>query len=130
MKTIRYSQLVMPQDANVFGTLFGGQMVSWMDISASKAVHRFLKDTKAELALTRAIDAIEFKEPVHVGNWVNFEAKILETGKSSIVIQINAFKESHNIENVLACKAMFTFVSVKRDSAGNFIKVNHNKKPE
>ena len=40
---IKYSQLVMPQDANVLGTLFGGQMVSWMDISASKAVHRFLK---------------------------------------------------------------------------------------
>ena len=99
-------------------------MVSWMDISASKAVHRFLKDTKAELALTRAIDAIEFKEPVYVGNWVNFEAKILETGKSSIVIQINAFKESHHIEKVLACKAIFTFVSVKRDSNGKFIKVN------
>ena len=74
---IRYSQLVMPQDANVLGTLFGGQMVSWMDISASKAVHRFLKDTNADAALTRAIDAIEFKEPVHVGNWVNFEAKII-----------------------------------------------------
>ncbi|MBT3849107.1 MAG: acyl-CoA thioesterase, partial [Candidatus Marinimicrobia bacterium] len=33
----RYSQLVMPQDANVVGTLFGGQMVSWMDIAAAKA---------------------------------------------------------------------------------------------
>ncbi|GIS55094.1 hypothetical protein Ct9H90mP29_21360 [bacterium] len=43
---IRYSQLVMPQDANVLGTLFGGQMVSWMDISASKAVHRFFKKYK------------------------------------------------------------------------------------
>ncbi len=32
----RYSQLVMPQDANVVGTLFGGQMVSWMDIAAAK----------------------------------------------------------------------------------------------
>ena len=69
---IKYSQLVMPQDANVLGTLFGGQMVSWMDISASKAVHRFLKDTEADAALTRAIDAIEFREPVYVGNWVNF----------------------------------------------------------
>ncbi len=126
----RYSQLVMPQDANVVGTLFGGKMVSWMDVSASKAVHRFLKDTKAELALTRAIDAIEFKEPVYVGNWVNFEAKILETGKSSIVIQINAFKESHHIEKVLACKATFTFVSVKKNSDETFIKVNHNKRPE
>ena len=126
----RYSQLVMPQDANVVGTLFGGKMVSWMDVSASKAVHRFLKDTKAELALTRAIDAIEFKEPVYVGNWVNFEAKILETGKSSIVIQINAFKESHHIEKVLACKATFTFVSVKKNSDETFMKVNHNKRPE
>lgn len=126
----RYSQLVMPQDANVVGTLFGGKMVSWMDVSASKAVHRFLKDTKAEHALTRAIDAIEFKEPVYVGNWVNFEAKILETGKSSIVIQINAFKESHHIEKVLACKATFTFVSVKKNSDETFMKVNHNKRPE
>ena len=126
----RYSQLVMPQDANVVGTLFGGQMVSWMDISASKAVHRFLKDTKAKLALTRAIDAIEFKEPVYVGNWVNFEAKILETGSSSIVIQINAYKESQHIEKVLACKAIFTFVSVKKAPDGTFSKVNHNKEPE
>ena len=42
----RYSQLVMPQDANVVGTLFGGQMVSWMDIAAAKSVvHAFLPDT-------------------------------------------------------------------------------------
>ncbi|MGY8782819.1 MAG: acyl-CoA thioesterase [Fidelibacterota bacterium] len=126
----RYSQLVMPQDANVVGTLFGGQMVSWMDISASKAVHRFLKDTEAELALTRAIDAIEFKEPVYVGNWVNFEASISKAGKSSIVIQINAFKESHEIDKVLACTALFTFVSVKKLGDGTFKKINHNKLPE
>jgi len=40
---VRYSQLVMPQDANVVGTLFGGQMISWMDIAVSKAAHRILK---------------------------------------------------------------------------------------
>ena len=57
-----------------------GQMASWMDISASKAVHRFLKGTNADAAfLNRAIDAIEFKQPVHVGDWVNFEAKIIST---------------------------------------------------
>ena len=97
---IKYSQLVMPQDANVLGTLFGGQMVSWMDISASKAVHRFLKDTEADAALTRAIDAIEFREPVYVGNWVNFEAQIISTGNSSIVIQIDAYKETKNVERL------------------------------
>ena len=46
---IKYSQIVMPQDANVLGTLFGGQMVSWMDIAAAKAVHRFLKEPQLML---------------------------------------------------------------------------------
>ena len=124
---IRYSQLVMPQDANVLGTLFGGQMVSWMDISASKAVHRFLKDTNADAALTRAIDAIEFKEPVHVGNWVNFEAKIISTGVSSIHIQIDAYKETKELDKLLACTARFTFVSVKKLQDGTYEKVDHNK---
>ena len=64
------------------------------------------------------------------GEFEFIEAKILETGKSSIVIQINAFKESHHIEKVLACKATFTFVSVKKNTDGTFMKVNHNKKPE
>ena len=123
----RYSELVMPQDANVVGTLFGGQMVSWMDISAAKAVHRFLKDTEADTALTRAIDAIEFKEPVYVGNWVNFEANIIKVGKSSIIIQVNAYKEDSKEEPVLACKAIFTMVTVKKLNSGLFKKVNHNK---
>tara|TARA_Y100000590_G_scaffold268727_1_gene301778 strand:+ start:153 stop:512 length:360 start_codon:yes stop_codon:yes gene_type:complete len=117
----------MPQDANVLGTLFGGQMVSWMDISASKAVHRFLKDTNADAALTRAIDAIEFKEPVYVGNWVNFEAIIISTGRSSIEIQIDAYKETKDIDKLLACTAKFTFVSVKRLQNGTFEKIDHNK---
>lgn len=123
----RYSQLVMPQDANVVGTLFGGQMVSWMDIAAAKSVHRFLKDTPVDSALTRAIDAIEFKEPVYVGNWVNFESKIIKTGKSSIVIQVDAYKESNKDEPILACKAQFTMVSVKKFEDGLFKKIEHNK---
>ena len=69
----------MPQDANVIGTLFGGQMVSWMDIAAAKAAHRYLKNTNVDAAVTRAIDTIEFTQPVHVGDWVNFNAKIIET---------------------------------------------------
>ena len=124
---VKYSQLVMPQDANVLCTLFGGQMVSWMDISASKAVHRFLKGTNADAALTRAIDAIEFKQPVHVGDWVNFEAKIISTGNSSIIIQIDAYKETKKHEKLLACTAKFTFVSVRRLSEGQYEKINHNK---
>lgn len=124
---IKYSQIVMPQDANVLNTLFGGQMVSWMDIAAAKAVHRFLKGTPADAALTRAIDAIEFKETVHVGNWVNFESQVISTGKSSINIQVDAYKETNNVERLLACTARFTFVSVKKSVDGSYLKIEHNK---
>tara|TARA_B100000029_G_scaffold212910_3_gene210932 strand:- start:722 stop:1111 length:390 start_codon:yes stop_codon:yes gene_type:complete len=125
MIVTRYSQLVMPQDANVVGTLFGGQMVSWMDIAAAKAAHRFLKGSEAEVAVTRAIDSIEFQQPVYVGNWVNFEAKIIKTGNSSIVIQVDAFKENQTEENVLACSAKFTMVSVKKMADGTYQKIHH-----
>ena len=127
MMISRYSQLVMPQDANVVGTLFGGQMVSWMDIAAAKSAFRFLKDTEAEVAVTRAIDSIEFTKPVHVGNWVNFESRIIKTGNSSIVIQVDAFKESHDEDNTLACTAIFTMVSVKKGLNGSYQKINHQK---
>ena len=123
----RYSQLVMPQDANVVGTLFGGQMVSWMDIAAAKATHRFLKGTDAEVAVTRAIDSIEFTQPIYVGNWVNFKAEIIETGSSSIKIKVDAFKENHKTNQILACTALFTMVSIKKLSKGSYQKVDHNK---
>ena len=87
----------------------------------------FLKKSKADAALTRAIDAIEFKETVHVGDWVNFEANIISTGKSSIVIKIDAYKESKEIEKTLACTARFTFVSVQKDQFGTYKKFNHNQ---
>tara|TARA_B000000557_G_scaffold245411_1_gene227714 strand:- start:43 stop:432 length:390 start_codon:yes stop_codon:yes gene_type:complete len=127
MDITRYSELVMPQDANVVGTLFGGQMVSWMDIAAAKAAFRFLKGTEADVAVTRAIDSIEFSQPVYVGNWVSFEAKIIDTGNSSIIIQVDAYKENHEDEKILACTALFTMVSVQKIAEGSYRKINHNK---
>ena len=117
----------MPQDANVIGTLFGGQMISWMDIAASKAAHRLLKGTKADAVVTRAIDATEFKNPVHVGEWVNFEADIVSTGTSSMTISVKAYAEGRHDERRLACIAEFTMVAVRKKKDGNYEKVSHGK---
>ena len=117
----------MPQDANVLGTLFGSPDGIVDGYFCIEGCSPFLKDTNADAALTRAIDAIEFKEPVHVGNWVNFEAKIISTGRSSIHIQIDAYKETKELDKLLACTARFTFVSVKKLQDGTYEKVDHNK---
>ena len=117
----------MPQDANVIGTLFGGQMISWMDIAASKAAHRLLKGTAADAAVTRAIDATEFKAPVHVGEWVNFESTFVSLGISSMVILVKAYAEGRHDNRRLACIAEFTMVAICRKKDGKYEKVSHGK---
>lgn len=124
---VRYSQLVMPQDANVVGTLFGGQMISWMDIAVSKAAHRILKNSPADSAVTRAIDATEFKEPVYVGEWVNFEAVVTKLGKTSIKVNVKAYAEGRHDDRRLACVAEFTMVSVKQQEDESYIKCIHSQ---
>ena len=126
-ETVRYSQLVMPQDANVIGTLFGGQMISWMDIAVSKAAHRILKNSPADAAVTRAIDATEFKEPVHVGEWVNFEAVVTGLGKTSIKVEVKAFAEGRHDQRRLACISEFTMVAVKEQADGSYTKCIHGQ---
>ena len=124
---VRYSQLVMPQDANVVGTLFGGQMISWMDIAVSKASHRILKNSLADAAVTRAINATEFREPVYVGEWVNFEAIVTKLGKTSIVVNVKAYAEGRHGDRRLACVSEFTMVAVKQQENGSYTKCIHGQ---
>jgi len=123
----RYSQLVMPNNINSLNTLFGGQMISWMDLAASKVSFRFLRDTKAQCAVTRAIDEVEFKEPVFAGEWVTMNATIISVGDSSIKIEVKAFAEGPSSQDRLVCSAIITMVSVIEETKGNFVKFDHNK---
>ena len=123
----RYSQLVMPNHINNLHTLFGGQMISWMDLAASKVSFRFLRDTKAQGAVTRAIDEVEFKEPVFSGEWVTMNATIISVGNSSIKIEVEAFAEGPDSQDRLVCSSIITMVSVIEKTKGNFVKFDHNK---
>ena len=123
----RYSQLVMPNHINNLHTLFGGQMISWMDLAASKVSFRFLRDTKAQGAVTRAIDEVEFKEPVLSGEWVTMNATIFSVGNSSIKIEVEAFAEGPDSQDRLVCSSIITMVSVIEETKGNFVKFDHKK---
>ncbi len=128
MSTIaHYSQLVMPDHLNNVGTLFGGQMISWMDIAAAKTAYRFLRGTGAWGAVTRAIDEVEFTEPVSGGEWVTFTGTVVCAGKSSIQIKVTADVESSDKDRRLACAAIITMVAVKKNNQGDFVKFQHNK---
>jgi len=122
----KYSELVQHQHINTVDTLFGGYMLAWLDLAAGKASNRFLKDTEAWGAVTRAMDSVEFKEPVFLGDWVNCEAIVYEAGKSSIKISVKAYAESKLHGKRIACTANFTFVAVIKNENDEFVKYDHN----
>ncbi len=128
--TAQYSQLVMPDHINNVGTLFGGQLVSWMDMAAAKTCHRFLKGTKAWGVVTKVIQEVEFSQPIHAGDWVTFRGIVVKAGKSSIVVKIDAYAEGHQEDERLACTAKIIMVAVRKDDDGNFVKFEHGKSLE
>ena len=117
----------MPDDANNVGTLFGGQMISWMDLAAAKVAYRFLQSTGVDGALTRAIEKVEFREPVYPGEWVNFEGFVSKAGNSSFEVVIDAYAEGLKVKKRLACTAIITMVAVKKDSNDEYVKFPHGR---
>ena len=123
----KYSQFVMPDHINVVGTLFGGQMIAWVDLAAAKVSHRLLNGTDVDGAVTRTIEQVEFKEPVYLGDWVNFTAIVVDIGTTSYKIKVEAYAEGRNSEPRLACVATVVMVSVKKDNDGKYHKIPHGK---
>ncbi len=127
MNTIsEYSELVQPTHINTAGTLFGGYMLAWLDLAAAKAASEFLEETDAWGAVTRALDKVEFREPVYLGDWVKCKSQIIETGNTSVKVQVQAFAQSKDHGKRLACTADITFVAVIKNSEGDLVSFNHN----
>ena len=118
-KVSEFSELVQPTHINTAGTLFGGYMLSWLDLAAAKAASEFLEETDA-------LDKVEFKEPVYLGDWVKCKSTIIATGNTSVKVQVKAFAESKDHGKRLACTADITFVAVIKDENGKLVSFKHN----
>ena len=78
-----------PRDANMGGTIFGGWIMSHVDIAGSIPA---LERAKGAV-VTRAVDSFEFKKPVFIGDLVSCYADIVSTGKSSINVRVEVYAE-------------------------------------
>lgn len=104
--------IAMPADTNPTGDIFGGWLMSQMDLAAGNAAARH----SAGRAVTVAVDAMTFNRPVFVGDEVSVYARLVKTGRSSMSIHVEAWRrprESH--ETVKVTQAAFTFVAVGAD---------------
>jgi acyl-CoA thioesterase YciA len=105
---------MMPRDTNKHGTIFGGVLLANIDVAGAIAAQRELQlrggNPKASF-VTVAINRVEFKKPVFVGDVVRFETAIVRIGRTSMTVHIDVFAE-RGAEVIHVTSAEGVFVGV------------------
>jgi acyl-CoA hydrolase len=108
-----HSFTVFPQDLNYADTLFGGCVMSHMDVAGVKVVRRAIYETDCDGAVTASVDKIDFNKPAFLGDLITMKADIKALGRSSIQVKITVTRESQTGDIEEICAANFTFVTMK-----------------
>jgi acyl-CoA thioesterase YciA len=106
--------IAMPKDTNANGDIFGGWLVSQMDLAAGIAMKRIARGRSA----TVAIKNVNFLSPVKVGSTVSCHAEVREIGRSSAHINIEVWTFSAGADEALRKVAEGLFVFVAIDEQG------------
>ena len=119
-KTVKESQvemteLVLPSHTNQLGSIFGGQVMSWIDIAAAICATRHARS----VCVTASIDALHFVAPVKLGHIVCISASVNYAGNTSMEIGVRLDSEDpHSGKRTHVATAYLTFVAL-----------DHNGKP-
>lgn len=107
--------LAMPADTNANGDIFGGWLMSQMDIGGTILA----KELAQGRVVTVRVDGMTFLKPVAVGDVICCYAKCLKTGNSSLTINIEVWVKKVSSEPIgqryRATEAVFTYVAVDND---------------
>ncbi|MGC6400858.1 acyl-CoA thioesterase [Sphingomonas sp. FW199] len=99
----------MPADANPYGDIFGGWLMSVMDMAAGLVAARRAKGR----AVTIAVDAMQFHRPVGVGDEVSVYADLIKVGRTSLTIQVESWcRDRHGEQLCKVTEARFVFVAI------------------
>lgn len=114
--------VAMPADTNPSGDIFGGWLMSQMDLAAGSVAAL----TSGGRSATIAVDAMIFHRPVKVGDEVSLYASLVRIGRTSMTIHVDAWRRPRaSTKSEMVTEANFTFVAL--DAAGNPVLV---KRPE
>jgi len=107
--------LLLPKDTNAHGTIFGGVILSHIDLASAVEARK----TAARRWVTKAMRAVEFHEPVFLGDIVNFFTETVRVGRTSITVRVSVEAErwgGGQGEHVKVTEAEVVLVAV--DEAG------------
>jgi acyl-CoA thioesterase YciA len=101
--------VAMPADANPSGDIFGGWLLSQMDVAGGIIAHRIAVGRTA----TVAVDAMKFHLPVFVGDVLCCYAAVARIGRTSIAVKVEAWAERRNSTlRVKVTEGVFTYVAI------------------
>lgn len=104
--------LAMPADTNPAGDIFGGWLLSQMDIAGGETAAK----RAGGRTVTVGIEAMTFHLPVFVGDMVGFYAEVVRTGRTSITVRVEAWAERRGtLERVRVTEGVFTYVAIGPD---------------
>ena len=111
--------IAMPADANANGDIFGGWLMSQMDLAAGNLAVRVAHGR----CVTVAVEAMSFLRPVKVGDEVTVYCELLSTGRSSMNISVEAWRRERSEEDDhQVTKAVFKFVAIDAEGRSRPIK--------
>lgn len=106
------TEMVLPSDTNALGTIFGGKVVSLIDIAAAMAAGKHSRS----VVVTASIDALHFISPVKLGEYIHIKASVNYAGRTSMEIGVRVDKENPLTgEMAHTATAYLTFVAIDAD---------------
>ncbi len=100
----------MPADTNSAGTIFGGWIMSQVDIAGSIAA---LERARGRI-VTVAVNSFEFHQPVFVGDLVSCYAEVIRVGRTSITVKVEVYAQRSpaKVETIKVTEAVLTYVAL------------------
>jgi acyl-CoA hydrolase len=106
------TEVVLPNDTNHVGNLFGGKLMQWVDITAAIAAQRHC----GRVVVTAAINNVSFDNPIKMNSIVTLEAKVSRSFTSSMEIFVDVYVENPTTGAVTKCnEAILTFVAIDQN---------------
>ena len=117
--------IAMPQDTNPDGDIFGGWIVSMMDIAGAVIARRTVRNR----IVTVAMENIQFHKPVFVGDFLECFSRVVKIGRSSITVEVDVYVEralTGEVERVT--QGCFIYVSIDADRRPSPIRLDGDSK--
>ena len=111
---------MMPRDTNAHGTVFGGVILSYIDVAGGVEA---IRHTKHNRFVTVAMKEVIFHQPVYIGDLVSFYATTLQVGNTSITIHVDVEAERFGTPGVVVKVTEAEVIFVAIDENGGKIKI-------